>query len=269
MSTVEIEALFARTLVEDYDSEDAHEAIRALHSNGNREVFERAAAWCVSDDPLKRARGAAILSQLFRAPAPALDGKISWRNPEFLFRDESYSLVTRMLEIEQDPQVLLSGVNALGHLNNPAAIPLILRYANHPDEDVRFQVSFALGCFPNDPQSVSGLLELTSDVDEDVRDWAAFGLGVLGDADTSEIRETLLRCLDDENEDVREEATVGLGKRQEPRLLPRLLKMLDQPRVTDRVTEAAAGLLGLYDRPPKWCAGEYKAALKSKFQIAG
>ena len=263
MDAAEIEALFARTLVGDYDSEAAWGAVRALHRDGCREIFDRAAAWCASEDPVKRARGAAILSQLRRAPAP---GERFTRDG--MFRDESYSLITKMLESEHDSLVLNSAINGLGHLHNAEAIPLIFRYQNHPDADVRFQVAFALGCFPDDPQSIAGLMKLTSDAEADVRDWAVFGLGVQGDADSPEIHEALLRCLDDADENVREEAAVGLGKRQDPRLATKLLSMVDEPGLKLRVAEAGAALLGLDKDPPEWTAEDYKAALKSKFHLS-
>jgi HEAT repeat protein len=160
-----------------------------------------------------------------------------------------------------------STISALGHLNNAKAVPLILHYQDHPDQRVRFAVTFALGCFPNHPQSVQGLLKLSSDVDADVRDWAVFGLAVQGDTDSTEIREALLRCLDDPNEDVREEAAVGLGKRQDRRLIPKLRTMLDEPELKVRVAEASAALLGLEQDLWEWAAADYKAALISKFQI--
>jgi HEAT repeat protein len=265
MNTTEVDALFARTLVGEYDNEDAWEAVSALHRNGNREIFERAAAWCVSDDPIKRARGAAISSQLFRPPAPDVD----WNpdNVERLFREEAYSLVTKMLENEQDPLALGSAIKALGHLYNAGAIPLILRYQHHPDADVRFQVAVALGSMPDDPQSVVGLTKLALDADEDVRDWAVFGLGVQGEFDSPEIRETLLRCLEDPNKNVREEAALGLGKRQDQRVLPTLLAWVDKADFSIRVAEAAAALMGLERDPPEWTAEDFKPALKEKFQI--
>ena len=268
MNTSEVEALFAQTLLGDYEDDGAWAAVSALRQDGSREIFEYGAAWCLSDDPLKRARGAAILCQLRRAPVTNTSGEgAQWDKPDWMFRDESYSLVTRMLDNEQDPAVLASAIAALGHLDNVSGVPLILRYRDHPDEDVRFAVACALGCFPNDPQSVDGLLKLTSDTDADVRDWAVFGLGVQGGADSPEIREALLRCMGDANEDVREEAAVGLGKRQDQRLLPMLCKMLDGPEVKVRVGEAAAALLGLESDPPEWTAADYKTALTSKFQI--
>jgi len=262
MNTAEIEALFARTLVGDYDAEEPWAAVKALRSDGSREIFELAAAWCLSDDSLKRARAADVLCQLRRG-GPIQRGP-EW--PEWMFRDESYPLITKMLEQEKDSLVILSAIHALGHLDDDGAIPLILSYQDHPDEDVRYAVACALGCFPNDPQAVEGLLKLTWDTDSDVRDWAVFGLGVQGDADSPEIREALLRCLDDRNEDVCEEAAVGLGKRRDQRLLPKLLTMLDEPEPTDSVYEAAAGLLGLDREPDEWNAEDYKAALMSKFQ---
>jgi hypothetical protein len=267
VTTSEVEALLARTLLGDYEAEDAWDAIAVLRSNGSREIFECAAAWCASSDPLRRARAAAILCQLRRALPDELKTQHPWPEPEWMFRDESYSLIVKMLEIEQDPMVLHSAIHALGHLHNAAAIPSILSYQNYPDESVRFAVAVALGCFPDDSQSVRGLLKLTSDPDAEVRDWAVFGLGVQGDADSPEIRDSLLRCLDDASVDVREEAAIGLGKRQDQRLVPRLRVMLDEPAFKVRVAEAAAALLGMDTDPPEWTAADYRAALKDRFQI--
>jgi HEAT repeat protein len=261
MNTSEAEALFDRTLLGDYDAEDAWEAVAALRRDGSSEIFEHAAAWCVADDPLKRARGIDILCQL-RRHSSLLPG-------EPMFPDESFVLITKMMETEQAPVVLNSAIFALGHLHNAEAAPLILPYQDHSDADIRFAVAFALGSFPNDPHSVRGLLKLTSDPDGDVRDWAVFGLGVQGDAGSPEIREALLKCLDDSNKEVREEAAMGLGKRQDQRLLPKLLEMLDEPGFTIRVAEAASALMGLDHDPPEWTAADYKPALKRKFQIPG
>src|SRR5712692_6004406 len=126
MNTSEVEALFVQTLLGDYEGEDGWTAVSALRLDGSREVFEHAAAWCLSNDPLKRARAAAILCQLRRAPVTnAPEEKAKWGKPEWIFRDESYSLVTKMLENEHDPLVLDSAICALGHLYNSSAVPLI------------------------------------------------------------------------------------------------------------------------------------------------
>jgi HEAT repeat protein len=244
MDSEKIEKLFAQTLVGDYESEEAWAAVGALRTDGSREIFEYAANWCHADEALKRARAADILCQLQRPRVPDLPD-----NPERIFRDESFEIVTRMLENEGNPMVLDSAISALGHLAKPKALPSILRYQNHPDQNVRFAVAFALGCFPNEPPSIAGLLKLTTDSSSDVRDWAVFGLGVQGDADSPEIRESLFRCLNDPDEDVREEAAIGLGKRHDQRLLPRLRAMLDEPGLKVRVADAATALLELDEVP--------------------
>ena len=135
---------------------------------------------------------------------------------------------------------------------------LILRYQDSPVQRVRYAATFALGCFPNDGRSIEGLLKLTSDPEDENRDWAVFGLGVMGNTDSPEIREALLRCLSDKDEDVREEAAVGLGKRRDRRMIPALLKMLEDPGLKVRVAEAAAAFLGMDKEPPEWTAADLR-----------
>ena len=259
MDSEKIQSLFAQTLLGDYENEEAWEAVSALRMDGSHEIFEHAAAWCRSDDPLKRARAAAILCQLRRAGSPV--------EPEWMYRNESYELIMNMLGNEQNPLVLDSAISALGHLGNLNGVRTIRTYQDHPDQDVRFAVALALGCFPNDPQAVRGLTKLTMDSCSDVRDWAVFGLGVQGDCDSPEIRETLLRCLNDIDEDVREEAAVGLGKRHDQRLIPQLRAILDHGEISGRIAEAATGLLELDETPPEWTPADYKAALNAKFNL--
>lgn len=187
------------------------------------------------------------------------------KKPTWLFRDETFLLLVELLEGESEAIVLNSGIAALGHLYNEAAIPIIEKYKKHSDQDVRFSVACALGNFPNDPVAISALIPLTRDPDSGVRNWAIFGLGVQGEADSLEIREVLLQGICDADEDVREEATIGLGKRQDLRLLPTLRNMLDAPELKVRVAEAASAMLGLSEDPKDWAAEDYKKALDEKF----
>ncbi len=253
--------MFDRTLLGDYEDESAWEAVSLLRRNGNREVFETASEWLKAENPLQRARGAAILAQL---RAPGSEERLP-KATDWLFRDETFSLLVELLERESDAMVLDSGIAALGHLYNEAGIPIIVRYSRHSDKNVRFSVACALGHFPNHPLAVATLVPLTRDEDSDVRDWSVFGLGVQGDADSPEIREALLQRLSDPDEDVREEAAVGLGKRRELRLLPPLRTMLSMPVLKLRTAEAASALLGLPEDPEEWEAEDYKAALDAKF----
>jgi HEAT repeat protein/8-oxo-dGTP pyrophosphatase MutT (NUDIX family) len=247
--------LFAQALSGDYDDETAWEAVRSLRRLGTREVLERGTELCKSNDPLYRARGASVLAQL---------GKTA-DHPSNNFPDESYAVVTDLVRQETHPQPLAAGIAALGHLGNSAAVPLIAGFQSHPDPNVRFDVAFALGCFPDDPLGSETLLRLTQDSDEDVRDWATFGLGTLSDADSNEIREALVRRLLDTNEDAREEAMVGLGKRKDPRVLPTLLAALEDP--TTLVIEAAYLMLGMEKEQQDWDPDDYATALRQRFPV--
>jgi HEAT repeat protein len=258
-NSAEIDKLFQQTLEGDYDDEDDEggpwEAVSALQAIASREVFDRAVQWSRNNKPAKRRRGIDILAQL---------GKTE-DHPSVVFGDEIYSIVTGVLEDELDEQVIDSCLVALGHLGNPAAIPLILDHRNNPDPDVRFAVAFALGSFADDPAAIRALLKLMDDPDPDVRDWATFGLGVQGSADTTEIRQALLDRLDDGNPDTREEAVAGLGKRKELRVLPDLIDLLQQEEVSYGVVEAACQLLDLPKINEEWSADEYIEALTARY----
>jgi HEAT repeat protein len=219
---------------------------------GTREVFEVATLWCASPDPLTRARGIDVLAQL---------GKTA-EHPSNSFPDESYSVVTNLLRGEKDTRPLDSAIAALGHLDDPRAVPLLAGFRLHPNGQIRLSVACALGSFPNHPLGIESLLTLMADTDEEVRDWATFGIGVLGDTDSSTIRDALVRALNDSNEDVREEALVGLSKRQDERELVPLLKALKQSAVTDRVIEAAYTLLGFENERQDWTPQDYVSALE-------
>jgi len=259
MTPEDLQQLFSQTLLGEYEDEAPWDAVSKLRNNGSRETFEIAARWLQDGEPLKRARAAAILAQL------SLPTEVPTTEPKWLFREEAFPLIVDMVKREDDPMVLESGISALGHLFNSAAIPIIAAYKDHSDDDVRFSVACALGHFPNDPESVATLLTLTRDDDSDVRDWAVFGLGVQGDVDSPKIREALLERLTDTDEDVREEATVGLGKRRDLRLLPVLRSLLDAPELKLRVAEAASAMLGLTEDPAAWGAEDYKLALDEMF----
>src|SRR5579863_8716875 len=189
---MQIEGLFAKTLQGEYDDEEPWHAVHALHHIGSRAVLETASAWCRSDSPLKRARGADVLAQLGRS-ADHLENK---------FPEESFSAVAAMAENEKLDQPLSSAIQALGHIGDPRAIPLLVRYSTHPESEIRFAVACASGSFAGEPAIVAVLLELMRDLDDDVRDWATFALGTLSAVDTAEVRDALEKRLNDPSSDV-------------------------------------------------------------------
>jgi HEAT repeat protein len=256
MATAEIDKLFVQALTGDYEDEAPWEAIHKLRWLGTREVFERAAELCKSNNSLFRARGASVLAQL----GVTIDNKHT-------FPGESYLVVTELVQRETESQPLAAGIAALGHLGNPSAIPLIAKFSAHKSSEVRFDVAFALGCYPNIPLSIETLIQLMQDPDKDVRDWSTFGLGVQGDADSEEIRDALFSRLSDSDADVREEAMVGLGKRRDKRVLSALLSELEKSEMTDRIVEAAHLMLGMSADKTDWEAIDYAVALRNRFSL--
>lgn len=192
--------LFAETLLGDYDSDAPWKAVRELRKLNTQAVFNRAAEWCQSQDPLRRARGADILAQIGKGV-----GK------PHSFPQESFEVISAMAMRETEPLPLSSALTALGHLENAQAVEILIAKKSHPNEDVRFAAG---------------------DSDDDVRDWATFGLGEFSGLDGPEVREVLFRNFGDSSDDVRYEAMVGLAKRKDPRVLSALIETLREPDVS-------------------------------------
>jgi HEAT repeat protein len=256
--TETLNKIFARTFSEDYESDAPWDAVRELQTLGSRQVFEEAAAWCKSREPMKRARGADILAQI---------GK-SAEHPDNSFPDESFAVISGLLAHETEPLPLQSGICALGHIEDVRAVRLLLDYRAHPDPDVRFALATALGHFADDSLAIPALIELTADTDADVRDWATFGLGVLGKKDTPEIRDALLARLSDPCDDAGEEAMIGLAMRRDLRVLPPLISSLEGASVPDRAIEAAIEMMGLQiEEGEKWTGVDYAVGLRKMFGV--
>ena len=247
--------LFARTLEGNYEDEKPWEAVRELHRLGSREVFERAAEWCKSSDPQKRSRGADVLAQL---------GKTA-ENPDVQFADEAFAMLSTLLLNDTAPQPMASAIAALGHLGNAGAVPIVAGFRSHASSEVRFDVAFALGCFPDDERAIPALIELMTDAVDDVRDWATFGLGVLGKSDSEAIRNALVRNLSDADLDTREEAMAGLAIRGDECVLGHLRKALRERPNADQLKEAACSLLGLSWEESDREGGALLSALDERF----
>jgi HEAT repeat protein len=257
MAQAQIDELFAQTLTGDYDDDAQWQAVAKLRKLGTRPVYERAAEWCISSDPLKRARGADVLAQIGR----------TIEHPQNNFPEESYSVVSQLALHEKDPLPLSSAIHALGHIGNFHALPLMVQNCSHEDDKVRFAVACALGNFADDPRAVRALIVLMEDRDEDVRDWATFGLGVLGHADSPEIRVALLKRTNDPNPNVRGEALAGLANRGESQAIPPLVAELNQGTVSDPLREAAESFLGESEQHEKWDGHDFAKALKLRFPL--
>lgn len=244
--------LFERTLVTDYDDDDAWDAVAALRANGSRDVLEMASALLHDGSPMARARAADVLGQLGVGPQRA-----------HVFPQEVCNLLLDLLPQEDHPRVIASSIIALGHVHDARALPIIYKFISHENAVVRHGAAFALGCFSDDPASVPGLMLLMMDSDEDVRDWATFGLGVWSDEDSSLICDALAQRLGDGFESVRLEAIAGLSKRGDIRALPALAALLETtPEPGPTLIDGACALLALDGSPQGWTACDFAKALR-------
>lgn len=261
--TARVDHLFTKTVTGRREGDRAWKAITTLRMSGSRFVFDRAARWTRSRDPLKRSRAVTVLCQLGKYDRGPVG--VPWSAPEWMFRDESFMLITRSLEAETDPDVLHSALIGLGHLGKIEAVPHIVRYCRHQNALVRYGVAVALGSYADETASVAALLELVTDSDSQVRNWAVFGLGVQGRADSEEIRVAFLKRLEDSFLDVRMEAAAALGIRHDARVASPLIRMLNRNGTLYGLVDAAKELLEMEQEPEGWFAEEYIAAIREKF----
>jgi HEAT repeat protein len=224
-----IESLFNQAIDNPSESEATWTAINHLHTHATQEIFDRASECCNSPEPRIRAIGLDILAQL----------RSSNEGREHTFPEHAFQLISKLLGQEHEQQPISSALTALGHIGNPEAVSQCLAFIGHPSVEVRFSAAFALAKFPNNPAAINGLIQLMNDEAPTVRDWATFGLGVLGDSDSTQIREALFRNTSDSDDDTREEAICGLAKRKDSRMIPILQDLLKQPEVSTRISEAA------------------------------
>lgn len=201
--------------------------IGILKWRGTREIFEAARGLCDSECPCERDLGATILGELGL--------------PTRAFPDESVAILNRMLDSEEDEEVLGAIAFAMGHLRHEGAVASLVKRKNHPSADVRYAVVFGLLTHETDP-AITALIELSTDEDDDVRDWAAFGLGSQIDTDTPAIREALIQRLADPHDDTRAEALVGLARRHDERVVEPLIEELAGEWVGRMAVEAAQEL---------------------------
>ena len=92
--------------------------------------------------------------------------------------------VVKLAATEEDDEVCWSIAEVLDHAADPVGIPTLIRWATHPDSDIRFKVATGLPSCQDSDVTVSTdvsdtLLKLMCDESDEVRDWATFGLGQL------------------------------------------------------------------------------------------
>ena len=106
--------------------EDYWEAVNALRSRGTRDVFELARELCLREGSEFREIGAYVLGQLGGSERP--------------FLNESTPILVRMLECEQDPDVLCAVAMSAGQIAQcvEGVVPLLTKLSHHEEARVRF-----------------------------------------------------------------------------------------------------------------------------------
>jgi HEAT repeat protein len=212
-----VEELFALALTTTSTDDEEHtegwQAIRELQKRGTRDIFERCAALCASDDPHQREVGAGVLGQL------------GWEQ-DYPFREETLPILFGLIANDKEIAVLNAACVALGHLSDERAIPHLLTLKDHPSDIVRYSVIFGLLGLEDD-RAVTALIELSNDPDAVNRDWATFGLGSQLELDTPSIREALWARVTDADAVTRGEALRGLARRHDERVIEPLLAELE------------------------------------------
>ncbi|MFI6283720.1 ankyrin repeat domain-containing protein [Streptomyces sp. NPDC051018] len=222
----------------DREQDNWIEQVRTLWRRGGEETFQAAVAWCASDDPRRRAFGADVLGHL-----GVTDGA-----PPGPFGARAVPVLRETAREAVHPELIRATVLALGHHGDPAALPEILRHAGHPQARVRLQVAQALfGLVPGDhTEGVGALIALSRDGDERIRDWATTALAVL-DTDAPGVREALADRLDDRDTTTAAEAVAGLAKRQDPRAIPVLIRILADEDPKGYARQTALDAVGLIE----------------------
>ncbi|MGO8862477.1 MAG: HEAT repeat domain-containing protein [Acidimicrobiales bacterium] len=151
-----------------------------------------------------------------------------------------------MLDENQDPDVLVAVIQALGHAWTEQACLAVVPFSGHSDPCVRLA---AVQAMPGGVDSSTGsaavasaLIDRFHDDDSEVRDWATFGVGSMLDIDSDEIREALLGNIDDPDYDVQCEAVVGLARRKDSAAMEPTIRLLTSQSV-GRLAVESAGLL--------------------------
>ncbi|MDP3701131.1 MAG: HEAT repeat domain-containing protein [Hylemonella sp.] len=205
--------------LQDWRSDESWKAISELQMRGSPEALALVRRLAKSRNPRKRALGLYIASQLRQRQKGD-----PFRSIEYALEDTQELLLAGLHDICRD--VLHAAISGAGHRPHPLALPELVKFASHPDQEIRFGVAVALGRY-SEAGSIDALLRLARDDSDAVRDWATFGIGTMQEVDDQKIRDLLWVNLQDKDEDVRGEALVGLAIRKDERIIPVLLKQLE------------------------------------------
>ena len=179
--------------------------ISFLRKRPSQELFFKCVELTKSKDPKIRAIGIDVLAQMGFPPRP--------------FLRPTLKLYFDLLNIESDPEVLMSLLYAIGHNNdnlNKKQIEKLCTISENDNNLVKAGLVSALG-FINDLNAIDVLIKLSTDKLPQIRDWATFYIG-RSERNNKTIREALWARINDKHRDTRLEAIVGLAIRKDSRI---------------------------------------------------
>ena len=180
--------------------------ISTLRKRPSEELFSKCVELTKSDNTKIRKIGIDILAQLGLPPRP--------------FLKETLKIYFELLQIETDPDVLMSLLYSIGHNNeklNKEQIEKICSFIDNENSWVKEGLVYALLGIDN-LTAIETLIKLSSDKLSHIRNWATFGLGTQIERNNKNIRETLWNRVNDKHQETKLEAIVGLALRKDNRV---------------------------------------------------
>lgn len=180
--------------------------ISVLRKRPSQELFAKCAELIKSNNPKIRKIGIDILAQLGLPPRP--------------FLKDTLKIYFDLIEVETDPDVLMSLLYSIGHNNDKLDNEQIEKICSFIDSENSWVkeglVSALLGI--DNLNAIETLIKLSSDKLSHIRNWATFGLGTQIERNNTNIREALWERVNDKHQETKLEAIVGLAKRKDKRV---------------------------------------------------
>lgn len=199
------EKIFSR-LINNKTNKSYWENIGTLRQRPSEELFSECVELTKSDNTKIRKIGIDILAQLGSSPRP--------------FLKETLKIYFELLEVETEPDVLMSLFYSIGHNNeelNKEQIEKICSFKHNENSLVKEGLVYALLGIDN-LIAIETLIKFSSDKLSHIRNWATFGLGTQIERNNKSIRETLWNRVNDKHQETKLEAILGLAKRKDNRV---------------------------------------------------
>jgi hypothetical protein len=180
--------------------------INVLRRRPSKELFAKCVELTKSNNPKVRKIGIDILAQFGLPPRP--------------FLKETLKLYFNYLEVETDPDILMSLLYSIGHNNDKLdneQIEKICSFIHNENSLIKEGLVSALLGIDN-ITAIETLIKLSSDKLSHIRNWATFGLGTQIQRNNKNIREALWGRVNDKHQETKLEAIVGLAKRKDKRV---------------------------------------------------